>query len=74
MFWEEIQVPMNVRQALLLDKENGNTFWTDAIQKEMTNVGIAFEILEGDNPLPRGWKQVSGHLIFDVTMDFTRKA
>ena len=40
----------------------------------MYNVGVAFEILdEGAHP-PHGWKQVTGHLVWDVKMDFTRKA
>ena len=39
----------------------------------MLNVGIYFELLaEGENPLP-GWEKVSGHLVFDVKMDVTRK-
>ena len=42
--------------------------------KEMTNVGIAFKILENDEHLPMGYKKSSGHLIFDVKMDFTQKA
>ena len=40
----------------------------------MTNVGISFEILDRDTPVPVGWKKSTGHLIWDVKMDFTRKA
>ena len=40
----------------------------------MKNVGIAFQLLQhGDDP-PVGYTKASGHLIFDVKMDFTRKA
>ena len=40
----------------------------------MTNVGIAFTILDdGVKPSP-GWRKASGHLVFDVKMEFTRKA
>eukprot|EP00957_Ditylum_brightwellii_P203676 15335744-Ditylum_brightwellii.AAC.1 len=39
----------------------------------MTKVRISFEILEGDKHTPDGWIKVTGHLIFDVKMDFTRK-
>ena len=46
--------------------------WKDALALEMFNVGVAFEILEEGQPL--GWKKASGHLIWDVKMDFTRKA
>ena len=39
----------------------------------MHNVGIAFEILDAHAHVPVGWSHVTGHLIFDVKMDFTRK-
>ena len=42
--------------------------------KEMFNVGIAFEILEDGKPAPIGWRKTSGHLVWDLKMDFTRKA
>ena len=40
----------------------------------MHNVEIAFEILGEKVDAPKGWKRASGHLVFDVKMDFTRKA
>eukprot|EP00957_Ditylum_brightwellii_P027715 2094821-Ditylum_brightwellii.AAC.1 len=40
----------------------------------MLNVGIAFEVYEEGRPAPPGWKKVTGHLVWDVKMDFTRKA
>ena len=48
--------------------------WRDALKKEMCNVGVAFEILDEGSHVPHGWKQVTGHLVWDVKMDFTRKA
>ena len=35
---------------------------------------VAFEILDQDSKVPVGWSKSSGHIIFDVKMDFTRKA
>ena len=35
---------------------------------------MAFEILDEGVHVPHGWKQVTGHLVWDVKMDFTRKA
>ena len=52
---------------------NGNKHWTKAIELEMHNVEIAFEILGEKVDAPKGWKRASGHLVFDVKMDFTRK-
>ena len=46
----------------------------DALEKEMANVGIAFKILGTGVKAPAGWRKASGHLFFDVKMDFTRKA
>jgi hypothetical protein len=38
-----IHVPKTVKEALAIDDQNGNTFWQDAIKKEMTNVDMAFK-------------------------------
>jgi hypothetical protein len=40
----------------------------------MTKVGVAFEVLEEEMKAPIGWSKVTGHLVWDVKMDFTRKA
>eukprot|EP00956_Cyclotella_meneghiniana_P034439 scaffold104886_cov86-Cyclotella_meneghiniana.AAC.1 len=69
-----IEIPTSVAHAREIDARNGNTYWQDAIEKEMFNVSIAFEILEDDQNMPVGWTKSSGHLVFDVKMDFTRKA
>ena len=41
-----IKIPKNVEEAKAFDAENGNTFWWDAICKEMRNVRPAFEVWE----------------------------
>ena len=41
---------------------------------EMYNIGVAFEILDDEKTAPTGYTKVSGHLIWSVKMDFTRKA
>ena len=40
----------------------------------MTNVGIDFEVFGEGEKAPPIWNKVTGHLVFDVNMDFTRKA
>jgi hypothetical protein len=40
-----IKVPKTVKEALELDKKNGDTLWADAIAKEMRDVHVAFKIL-----------------------------
>ena len=69
-----IEVPRSIEHAKELDKQNGNTLWMDALRKEMFNVGVAFEVLEEGARAPKGWSRVTGHIIWDVKMDFTRKA
>ena len=41
------------------------------LTKEMRAVDVAFEILEHNENIPVGYKKSSGHMIFDVNMDFT---
>jgi hypothetical protein len=40
----------------------------------MTKIGIAFEVLDEGISAQKGWHKVTGHLVWDVKMDFTRKA
>lgn len=69
-----VEIPRSVSHAHTIDEKNGDTLWKQAIDKEMLNVGVAFETIENDKPTPVGWSKVTGHMIFDVKMDFTRKA
>ena len=69
-----VEIPNSVEHAKKIDDLNGNTLWQDALKKEMYNVSIAFQILDEGENAPPGWAQSSGHIIFDVKMDFTRKA
>jgi len=68
-----IEIPTNIEHAEETDEKNGDHFWRDAIKKEMHNVGIAFEMLDDEKRPPVGWKQVTGHSVFDLKIDFTRK-
>ena len=69
-----IEVPVDINQAIEIDRKNGDRMWQDAVALEMVNVGVAFEVLEEQRFVPIGWRKVTGHIIFDVKMDFTRKA
>jgi hypothetical protein len=64
-----------VKEALALDRKNGNTLWTDAIAKEMKEVCIAFNILPDGHSAPIGYQKIPCHMIFDVKIeDFRQKA
>ena len=69
-----IEVPRSLTEAYRLDDKNGNTMWRDAINREMTNLGVAFDILDDSEHLPPGYTLASGHIIFDVRMTLERKA
>ena len=69
-----IELPTSQTHAYKIYRKNKNIFWRDAINKEMLNIGIAFEVLPTDEKAPPGWSKVTRHLVFDVKMGFTRKA
>jgi hypothetical protein len=69
-----VVVPDTFEEAIQIDKENGNTYWHDAIEKELKNVRVAFKKLEEGESPPVGSKHIPYHLIFDVKFDLTRKA
>ena len=69
-----LETPTLIKHAEEIDHKNKNTFWQDAIKLEMSNVGVAFKILDkGESPSP-GYTKSSGHIVFDVCMSFQWKA
>jgi Reverse transcriptase (RNA-dependent DNA polymerase) len=72
-----IEVPKTTKRALEIDKETKTDFWRKAIEKEMKNNASAFELLElltNGGKIPVGYQLIKCHMIFDIKMDFTRKA
>ena len=63
-----IQLPKTVAEALQIDKETGTTFWYDALQKEMQNNRVAFDIREKDTLIPNGYQHMKCHMVFDIKM------
>ena len=71
-----IRVPRTYREAVAIDKANGNTLWQDAIQKELD------QIREYETFIPRpdlksppeGYQFVRVHFVFAVKHDLRRKA
>lgn len=63
-----------MKRALEIDRETGTTFWKDALVKEMGGIKPVINILERGSSPPVGFKQIPCLIIFDVKMDFTRKA
>lgn len=69
-----IEIPTSVEDAERIYSANGNNSCRRAVSLEMHNIGDAFEVLHEGQKAPPGWNKVTGHLIFDVKMIFSRKA
>jgi hypothetical protein len=69
-----IYVPKTVEEALEIDRQTNTSYWKDAIHKEMSNNRLAFRFLDEGENVPVGYKWIRCHMIFDIKMDFTRKA
>ena len=69
-----IEIPTSIKHAGEIDNRNKNIFWKDAIKLDMSNVGVAFNILQTGESPPPGYAKSSGHIVFDVRMSFQRKA
>ena len=69
-----IEIPRSIKRALQIDEETKTDFWRKAIEKEMKNCFMAFEILPNGTVVPVGYTKIQCHMIFDIKMDFTRKA
>ena len=70
-------MPNTVKEAILIDKDNGDTLWWDAIRKEMKNVRPAFKVFEKrKEEIPIGYQHIKCHIISDIKLgdNFRRKA
>ena len=68
-----VEIPSMYKEALILDKKNGNDLWQRAIEKEMRNVGVAFKFQDSETRPPPGYKRLPCHMIFDVKFTLERK-
>jgi hypothetical protein len=71
-------VPRTVREALELDRINGNTYWGDAIKNEVGTLVdmdcFEFHPSEYEDQLDEDFQRTTPHIIFDVKQDLRRKA
>jgi len=66
-----IEVPGTVGQAYALDQKNKNSYWRDAIKKEMRNVVVAFNIRDSGEKVPVGYSRLGVYMLFDIKLDLT---
>jgi hypothetical protein len=70
-----IELPTSVAHAYKLDEQNGNHLWRDALEKEMTNVRVAFKVMSDNDVIPPGYDHITMHLIWEIKLseNFRRK-
>ena len=66
-----VRVPKTAKQALQFDKEDENSLWKEAIDKEINEINEyqTFKVLDHTETLSYGYKQIPYHLISDVKFD-----
>ena len=69
---DRIIIDVNTRDkksyAIRIDKAIGNTYQKDAIDKEMYNAWVRFELLDDRTKPPSGQIESSEHIAFDIKM------
>ncbi len=69
-----IELPKTVEEANAINKATGTSFWHDAIELEMKNVQVAFDVLPDGVAPPSDHQDMKCHMIFDIRMeDFCHK-
>ena len=78
-----IRLLKTVAEALVIDKETGTDVWRKPLAKEVSKVKVVWTVADGVSPEQArtgkepsmiGYQELRCHVIFDVKMDFTRKA
>ena len=71
-----VRVPRNVKEALQLDRENGNTYWADAMREEIAQLNEykTFRSAGFNARTPDGYQRIPARMIFDVKNSLKRKA
>jgi hypothetical protein len=71
-----IQVPKGIKNAIDLDKKNGNHLWQEAIKTELKQLPNyqTFIVLDSGEDIPTGYQKIPYHMVFDVKYDLRHKA
>jgi hypothetical protein len=70
-----IQVPKGIKNAIDLDKKNGNQLCQEAIKTELKQLTDyqTFIVLHSGEDIPTGYQKIPYHIIFDVKYDLRHK-
>lgn len=71
----ECEIPKTIADAIQIDTENKNRVWQDAIDLEMRNVRVIFQLFNNDPTNLKRYKSVNVRLIFEIKLgeNFRRK-
>jgi hypothetical protein len=71
-----IQVPKGIKNAIDLDKKNGNQLRQEAIKIELEQLTgyQTFIVLHSGENIPTGYQKIPYHMVFDVKYDLRHKA
>jgi hypothetical protein len=70
-----IQVPKGIKNAIDIDKKNGNQLWQEAIKtelKQLTDYQTLIVQNSGED-IPTGYQKIPNHMVFDVKYDLRHK-
>ena len=70
-----VRIPHTFAEAIMLDKDNGNTFWEDAVRHELEQLFSYKTFCDlGTGGLPgKEYKKIKIRFVFDVKADGRRK-
>ena len=69
-----VEIPRNWKDAVRLDKLNGNTLWADAVKYERECVDEFDVFFDCKFTIPKGYKKIRVHFVFDCKHDGRRRA
>ncbi len=71
-----VRLPRNVKEAYTLDAQNGNTYWKDAMELEISQLMEykTFKDMGRHASVPPGYQQIPLRMVFDVKQSLKRKA
>ena len=78
-----VRLPKTAAEALELDRQTGHPLWENYLKRDMNKEEISYEEVEGcttgevrrgEVDELKGFQEITCHIVFDVKMDFTRKA
>jgi hypothetical protein len=77
------KLPHSVEEAMEIDRQMGTDHWQRALNKEMSKAKVAWNACDDITPNDVrsgkvkdmiGFQEIGCHIVFDIKMDFTRKA